>query len=232
MSSNPLTPSFRRVHLIPDEAAHPAVRQNLRDNDKSITDLNQAVISLKAQVTAAAAAAAPAASENTTTETVSESWQYLGSVNNQLGESSYTTQQSDDGAKILCGDSTAVSVTLNPAVTLPWFAIIGNDSTSGVSLFPGSGAALSGIQVIDPGCFVFVHYDGGTFWSEGLQLATDSTSGIVQPDGNTIVVDPATGLLETSGYSGTVVTAALTALGAQGSMVFVQGLLVSQTPAT
>jgi hypothetical protein len=35
-----------------------------------------------------------------------------------------------------------------------------------------------------------------------------------------------------AGYSGTIVTAKLTALGAQGSMTFVNGILTAQTPAT
>lgn len=166
MSSNPLTPSFRRVHVIPSNAAHPKVVEAIRDNDKSITDLNQAIRSLKTQLTAAQNTAASATTENITTETISDNWQFLGTVNNQLGEPSYTTQQSDNGAKVIVGDSTPVSVTLSPSVTLPWFALIGNDSTSGVTLSASSPATIYGAHSIAPGCYVIIYYDGAMFWSE------------------------------------------------------------------
>lgn len=51
MSSNPLTPSFRKVHTVPSDAAHPSVVQAVRDHDKSITDLNQSIVSLSSRTT-------------------------------------------------------------------------------------------------------------------------------------------------------------------------------------
>lgn len=196
MSTNPLTPSFRKVHTIPSDAAHPAVVQAIRDNDKSITDINQAIATLKNKITAntsANASTAATITENVTTETVSESWIYLGTINNQLESSAYTTQQSDDGAKILVGDSTPSVVTLNPSVTLPWFTIIGNDSTSSVGL--ASTSPIYGVRNISPGCYVYVNYDGSSFWSEGIQYAQDSTPGIVQPDNVTIGLDSTDGVV-------------------------------------
>ena len=154
----------------------------------------------------------------------------LGTVNNQLGESSYETQQGDAGAKILVGDSGPVTVNLNPGVTLPWFTFIGNDSGASVFLMPDSGA-LHGLQSIYPGGFAIVFYDGTDFWAEGVMIATDSSLGVVQPDGATIGID-SSGIISTIGFTGTIVTAALTTLGTQGSMTFEDGLLVSQVPAT
>jgi hypothetical protein len=48
--SSPLTPSFRNVHRIPQGMAHDSVRKAIRDNDQSITDLNQAISELKNQI--------------------------------------------------------------------------------------------------------------------------------------------------------------------------------------
>jgi spore germination protein YaaH len=39
-------------------------------------------------------------------------------------------------------------------------------------------------------------------------------------------------LINNEGFSGTIVTAPITALGAQGSMTFQNGILTAQTPAT
>lgn len=109
----------------------------------------------------------------------------VGGVNDQLGQAAYTTQQSDNGAKIIVGDSSPVTVTLDTAVTTPWFTIIDNDSSSVASL---SGPVV-GAQAIYPGGFAVIYFDGATFWSGAAQIATDSSLGVVQPDNTTIKVD-------------------------------------------
>lgn len=156
----------------------------------------------------------------------------LGMVNDQLGNAAYLTQTADAGRKILMGDSTVSTVTLNPSVSLPWFTIIGNDSGSTVSLLPGSGAGFYGMNSIYPGGFALVFYDGTTFWSEGVAIATDSTYGVVRPDGGTIVIDSSSGALRTGGVSVTVITAKLTGGGTNGSMTYSDGVLISQVQAT
>lgn len=113
----------------------------------------------------------------------------LGRVNDQLGNTIYLTQTSDAGQKIIMGDSTTATVTLNPAMSTPWFAFIGNDSSATVSLTTDSGASISGLNAIYPGGLAIIFFDGTTFWSEGVAIATDSSLGVVEPDGVTIGID-------------------------------------------
>lgn len=152
-----------------------------------IVDLNQAIAYLKANP-----------QSTTTTNTIIQTGgsggggggsSVVGGVNNQIGVTAYTTQQSDYGVKLLMGDSSPVTVTLNPGVTTPWFTFIGNDSSAMVSLTAGSPATLQGQNYIEPGLFGIVFYDGANFWSEGVPMATASSLGIVRPDNVTIHID-------------------------------------------
>lgn len=113
----------------------------------------------------------------------------LGTVNDQLGEPTYTTQQSDNGAKIIVGDSSATMVTLNNLVKAPWFTIIDNDSLAVANLTPSGGAQIFGDSSIYANCFGIVYYDGTNFWSGSTPIGTDSSLGIVRPDGVTIEID-------------------------------------------
>ena len=236
-------PSVRFPFTLDEDSTQADVHDAIRTALNGLTVHEQAFANIiPAQVAAQASAAATAAVENISSEVVAGVTSFnartgpviyfpgLGTVNNQLGESSYETQQGDAGAKILVGDSGPVTVNLNPGVTLPWFTFIGNDSGASVFLMPDSGA-LHGLQSIYPGGFAIVFYDGTDFWAEGVEIATDSSLGVVQPDGVTIGID-SSGIISTIGFTGTIVTAALTTLGTQGSMTFKDGLLVSQVPAT
>lgn len=193
-----------------------------------IVDLNQAIAYLKANP-----------QSTTTTNTIVQSGgsgggggssPIVGGVNDQIGVTAYTTQQSDYGVKLLLGDSSPVTVTLNPGVTTPWFVFIGNDSSALVSLTAGSPATLQGQNYIEPGLFGIVFYDGANFWSEGVPIAMDSSFGIVRPDNVSIGIS--SGVLRTIGIDSTIATAPLTVGGTQGSMTFIDGLLVSSVQAT
>ena len=235
-------PSVRFPFTLDENSTQADVHDAIRTAFNGLTVHEQAFANIPAQVAAQASAAATATVENISSEVVAGVTSFntltgpviyfpgLGAVNNQLGESSYETQQGDAGAKILVGDSGPVTVNLNPSVTLPWFTFIGNDSGASVFLMPDSGA-LYGLQSIYPGGFAIVFYDGTDFWAEGVRIATDSSLGVVQPDGVTIGID-SSGIISTIGFTGTIVTAALTTLGTQGSQTFEDGLLVSQVPAT
>lgn len=179
-------------------------------------DLNQAVASLKGQVDTAQTTATTAqatASVNTNTGVRSFNtlagnvtfYPQLGAVNNQLGQPAYTTQQTDNGAKIIVGDSSAVAVTLNAGVGTPWFTVIDNDSSAVANLAPSAGS-LFGAQSIPSGGFAIVYYDGN-FWCGATP--------------NVII-----------GIDSTVATAKLTGGGANGSMTFHSGVLISSVQAT
>lgn len=197
MSSPPLNPpNVRYPFTLPDDL-HPDVRKAIDFTLSGLTVHEQAFAALKPQIDAISAVANKAAS--TTVSGVSSFnsetgavvyFPQLGMVNDQLGNPVYLTQQSDNGAKIIVGDSTAVAVTLNNSVTPPWFTIIDNDSGSVASLTPGVGASLFGEQSIQPGGFGIIYYDGANFWCGATTVATDSTLGYVQPDAVTIAANP------------------------------------------
>jgi hypothetical protein len=223
MSTNPIQFRIPQFDLTTEEgrqAAHRYVASGL-------VDLNQAVAALKPQVDSTATVANAAASSSGTSAGVSSFnsetgavvyFPQLGTVNDQIGQASYATQQSDNGAKIIVGDASGVAVTLSPTVTAPWFTIIDNDSSAIASLTAGGGS-LFGAQEIVPGGFGIVFFDGTDFWADAaggltpqtfipmdstfltgydeltglfsggmVPIATDSSLGVVQPDGSTITV--------------------------------------------
>jgi hypothetical protein len=180
-----------------------------------LTNHEQAFANLPAQIASQASAAATAAVENIESQTTTGVTAFntqtgavvyfpnLGRVNDQLGNTIYLTQTSDAGQKIVMGDSTPATVTLNPAMAPPWFAFIGNDSGATVAIATDSGATINGIQSIYPGGLAIVFYDGVTFYCEGVAIATDSSLGVVQPDNVTIGID-SSGVLSTIGTTGTI----------------------------
>lgn len=163
-----------------------------------VVDLNQAIAALVPKVDSTATAVSNASSSSSTVVAGVSSFNSetgdviffptLGNVNNQIGVTDYTTQTTDNGAKIVVGDSSAVAITLNDAVTAPWFCFIDNDSSSIASLIPASGT-IHGQSYITGGSFGIVMFDGTDFWCGTTPVATDSSLGIVQPDNSTIVIN-------------------------------------------
>lgn len=185
MSSNPLVPSFRKLHVIPSDAAHPSVVQAVRDHDKSITDINQAITSLKSQITANtnAISSVTSTTEEVVTEEIEVSdWPGLGTVNNQSGAASYTTAQSDDGALLLFSDASPVAVTLNAVVTTPWFCFVQNWGAGLITFTPLSGTInfignLSAASMtLATGYSALIVFDGADFWAETLPIVPASFS--------------------------------------------------------
>jgi hypothetical protein len=204
-ANNPLTPSFRKVHTIPADAAHPTVVSAIRDNDKSITDLNQAIAKLKSQITATTKSAASTTTE--VTNQVTSQTVYInnlppgfGTVNYQSSVTSYTTQASDNGALVLFSDPSPVAVTLSSFSVQPLIMWVQNWGGGVVTLTPSTGTIsyLGNLNVanlpLSYGYEAFLVFDGTNWWAETLPIvpvATDSTLGIVQPDDSTIGITPA-----------------------------------------
>lgn len=291
--ANPLVPSFRKVNTIPEEAAHESVRKAISSHDNSITDLNQANLVNSNRLTALEKGTSTASGvATTTTDQVStENVTNIvggGPVNDQTGVTAYTTANSDNGALILLGDASAVAVSLNQSVTLPFYCFILNQGAGAVTLTPQLGE-IDGdaTMVLEDGFGAIIFFDGTDFWSISFPMVPisivkvahewldsyDSTTGLftqsqpaysdlsglpqlpqtiaavahkfftsytastglfvaAQPSFADISGQMSTAQLPSSGISTTVVTAALTSGGAQGSMVFTNGILTASTPAT
>lgn len=156
---NPINVRLPQFELASDEGRQAAHRYLA----SGIVDLNQAIAALSNKVSTA--------TPSTTTIIQSGSGGgggggglVVGGVNDQIGQTSYTTQQSDYGTKIIIGDSSPVIVSLDGGITTPWFTIIDNDSSSVASLTPISPSLLDGERFIGPGCFGIIYYDGANFW--------------------------------------------------------------------
>ena len=206
-------PSVRKFPSLNENSTMGDVANAVKVAFDGLTNHEQAFANIPAQIASQATAAATTVVNNiqsqTTTGVISFNsktgaviyFPNLGRVNDQLGNTIYLTQLSDAGQKIIMGDSSPSIVTLNPAVTPPWFAFIGNDSSATVSIQTDSTATINGLQSIYPGGMAIVFYDGATFWSEGVAIATDSSLGVVQPDGVTITMD-SSGVIRANGPAG------------------------------
>jgi len=184
----------------------------------------------------------------------------LGTVNPQ--STSYTAQPSDFGGIVSVTSSSPTTVTLDESKVQPqFFTSLTNTGTSTTTVQPSSGL-INGASSISlaAGQAATVFFDGIN-WSASTSLpgtiteistasglsgggssgsvmleiaATGVTAGTYTLP--TIVVN-AQGLVTSAsngptGINATIVTAALTPTGAQGSMTFVNGVLTAQTPAS
>lgn len=215
MSTPPLNPpSFRLPFILPDDT--PAeVKKALEFTYSGLVVHEQAFNAIKQQVDAAKSTAT-AAMETASSVTSSGVTAFntlagnvtffprLGYVNDQLGQPAYTTQTTDNGAKIIVGDSSVVAITLSAGVGTPWFTVIDNDSSAAATLTPSSGS-LYGPNHIPAHGFGIVYWDGASFWA-----------GVAPP----------------IGIDSTVTTAKLTAGGTPGSLTFVGGSCVFSIQAT
>ena len=102
----------------------------------------------------------------------------VGAVNDQIGVTAYTTQQSDYGAEIIVGDSSAVAVTLSSIVQTPWFTMISNDSSATATLSPSSGT-IYGDTTVESGELGVIFFDGANFWSKTVNRAITQLTGDV-----------------------------------------------------
>ena len=115
-------PSVRYTYPLNENSTMGDVTEALRVAFNGLTNHEQAFANLPSQLATQATAAATTAIENFESVTTSGVTSFnalagailyfpgMGGVNNQLGETAYAVQQSDAGAKIIVGDSGAVTI--------------------------------------------------------------------------------------------------------------------------
>jgi hypothetical protein len=188
MSTNPISfrfPFESQISKLPPE--HQIV---VRTQWNAITDLQGAIPALKSQIDTmnTAVSAATAATQNITnnSETVVSAPNTIGNVNNQEGETSYTTQPSDNGVFVILGDTSPVALTLGAgsAFQLPFFVIILNFGSGLVTVTPSSGtitypANLDAASMpIPQNVGAMMSYDGANFWSVVFPVSPQNTPAI------------------------------------------------------
>lgn len=183
-----------------------------RNAYQGILDLNQAVASLKSQLTSATTTTSSSSSSTSTSSSSSTGTQTvvtntatttIGYVNDQTGVTAYTTLQSDYAKFIILDDASPIAVTLSvassaPAITTPWYAIFLNFGAGTTTLTPISGtisyqgnlAAAS--MPVAQGSAATVVYDGSNFWAELIPLIGGVVTQIIA--GNNVTISPTSGV--------------------------------------
>lgn len=112
----------------------------------------------------------------------------LGGVNDQTSQTAYTATSTDNGILLLLGDSSAVTLTLNSAMTVPYFLFVTNYGSSTVTLAPTSGVVNQ--LTIPVGGLYLIVFDG-TNWKATAILSLPTFVDAVTPtpatDGTTTV---------------------------------------------
>ena len=146
----------------------------------------------------------------------------LGAVNNQTGNTTYSTTNGDSGILLILDDASPVAVTLNAGVPTPWMIFATNEGAGTVTFTPSSGLINGGATFTLPTNYlILIVFDGVNWTATPDQFSFANISGQITA-----------AQLPSAGISVTITTAALTTLGTQGSMTFVHGQLTASTPAT
>ena len=180
-----------------------------RNAFQGILDLNQAVASLKTQLTSATTTSTTSSSTSTSTTSATETvvtntaTTTIGYVNDQSGVTAYSTQQSDYAKFIILDDASAIAVTLSvasssPAITTPWYAVFLNFGAGIATLTPISGTisyqgnlAVASMPIAQ-GSAATVVYDGTNFWAELIPLIGGVVTQIIA--GTNVTISPTSGV--------------------------------------
>lgn len=151
----------------------------------------------------------------------------------------YTLNNTDYQGIVIFNTASAITVTLNQTVQTNFTATILNLGTGAITLTPNGSLTVNGSSSLTLGAGQGVQ----VFFANRAWLAYAGSTVIQVVPANTPATtgeyltsyNSSTGAFTKStpaGISATIVTAALTTLGTQGSMVFTNGILTAQTPAT
>jgi len=198
MSTNPVN---MRLPLAIHGKAEPEVVQAVQYHDDAITDLQQAIPLLKAQIDAKANAASTSTTNtsstastvttaqattiaNTQAQTVVA--QTFGVVNPQTG-TAYTAQTGDYGGLISFNSAAPVAATLNSTVASQWFTAMENLGAGTVTVTPDSGLinGLASIPLVTGAGALIYRNPDGVNWNALTVPAPSVASGVTSLDGIT-----------------------------------------------
>lgn len=231
---------------------HPAAVNAFRLLYDAIQDHDTAIVGVNTKVTNLTQSTSAASSSSilpVPPSVPAGSFPYLGDVNPQTG-ATYSTSLTDNGGLIVLSYAGAIAVTLASTVTAPFFVSVLNLGTGNATLTPSTGTVNNGAsQIVLPAGWAVLYFDGTNWWSFGIPVFPVTKAAVshkwlasysaatgaftqTQPAFTDISGTLAAGQLPATGISVTITTAALTALGAQGSATYVDGILTASTPAT
>lgn len=197
-----LNPTSFRYPVNIHGKADPDVVDAINYHDDAITDLQQAIPSLKAQIDAKASTSSTASTSSASTitepqvaniaqvEALAQISSTFGKVNSQTA-TAYTPQQSDYAGLITLNNASATSITLDGS-TLPtqWFSSMENLGPGTATLTPATGTITYPANIgassmpLAAGNSVFLYFDGTDWW--GLPVgAAGGGSGVTSLQGET-----------------------------------------------
>lgn len=202
MSNNSRFPFKPQIASMPPE--HQYVIRNLWN---VISDVQDAVPLLKAQIDAkTTTGTASSSSSSTTTSTASETIINQaggvtgGVVNNQTGVTTYTIQQSDNAGFIILDDASPIAVTLNAALTIPYFLWISNYGAGSATLTPSTGTISypgnvgAASMPLASGYAAYLELDGTNWWAVPVSVSGSVVTKIIA--GTNVNISPISGIGE------------------------------------
>lgn len=166
----------------PAQKYYPQIDKNIPINQvihfqnlySAVNDHDQAIVTLKSQLTAAITAAKSATATNTVTTVTNAVTLFpgIGRVNNQTGATTYTVQSSDNGVLLLVDDASPVAVTLNSMVAPPYLFFLTNLGAGTATLTPTAGTVNGGATfAVLQNYTSLVVFDGTNWWASVLPVA-------------------------------------------------------------
>jgi hypothetical protein len=163
------TPPSALVKFWPNVSNEPTPQEtalHTRIIYNALNDFNQAIVTQHSQVLANTKSVQTVINTSTPTPAppTPNPFPFLGTVTDRRGNPLYLTQITDNGAKIILGDSSPITLQLNAMVTPPWFIIVDNDSSSTVTFIPTSGSVI-GAHSMPDSSFTTIYFDGVNFFA-------------------------------------------------------------------
>ena len=170
MSTKPI--SFRYISDAELADQTEGVKNAHRLHEQGIVDLNGAVQVLAKQL-AAFSPSGTAGTSSTIVENITQNiiQNSIFGVNDQTGQTAYTTSQSDYGAFVILNDALPIAVTLSvatgsPSIQAPWGAFFLNFGVGTATLTPVSGLVNGSASLsMASGTAVIVAFTGENFWA-------------------------------------------------------------------
>jgi hypothetical protein len=156
-----------------DKSVPPEITVHLQRLYPAINNHDQAIVTLKSQLDTAIAAAKNTTSTNTviTITSAVTAFAGIGTVNNQAGAISYTTQTSDNGTLLWLDDASPIAITLNSVVTTPYFLFTTNIGAGTATFTPTSGKINSAASYALAGSSTAILvFDGVNWWATAVPV--------------------------------------------------------------
>jgi hypothetical protein len=150
----------------------PQVQYVIKNLWNAIADVQGAVPILKSQINSNTKGVAASANTVTTiNQTVNTSaFLGLGLVNNEAGNTAYTTQATDNGSLLIFNNASPVAVTLNSGIVTPYYFFATNFGAGTATLSPTTGTINGSASFALPQNYTALISFDGTNWETSALL--------------------------------------------------------------